>query len=51
MDVFLQPVVEELKELWNIGFQVRDEANDEVFLVTCRASMDDKSLFGSIVFI
>jgi hypothetical protein len=31
MDVFLQPVVEELKELWDTGFQVRDRANDEVF--------------------
>ena len=31
MDVFLQPIVEELKELWETGFRVRDGANDEVF--------------------
>ncbi|RYE04240.1 MAG: DUF4218 domain-containing protein, partial [Rickettsiaceae bacterium] len=31
MDVFLEPLVEELKELWDNGFQVRDGANDEVF--------------------
>jgi hypothetical protein len=31
MDVFLQPFVEELKELWETEFRVRDGANDEVF--------------------
>ena len=31
MDVFLQPVVEELKELWENGVRIRDRAEKEVF--------------------
>ena len=28
MDIFLRPVVEELKELWESGIEMRDAAND-----------------------
>ncbi|KAL0402325.1 UNVERIFIED_CONTAM: hypothetical protein Slati_4262400 [Sesamum latifolium] len=37
IDIYLEPLIEELQNLWHVGVQMRDNAKDEIF--TMRAAL------------